>query len=385
MRVAGLRLAHLIESSGPGGAERVVAELATSLQAAGTENVVFLPVDGEDWLRRQLEGSGVAVEYFRVERPLSPGCALGLARGFRRHRIDLAHSHEFSMAFYGACASRLAGVPHVITMHGGRYYAGRLRRRLAFRAAMALSARTVTVSNRLALTIGRDLGIPSSRILTIPNGVRYQPPERVTLRDELSLGPSDRLVVSVGNLYPVKGHTYLIDAVASISDRHPTLHLAIAGRGDLEAPLRSQASHLGLADRVHLLGLRADVPAILSAADAFVLPSLSEGLPLALIEAMFAGCPIVATDVGEVGEALASGSVGVVVEPADTDALAEGLDGLLSDPVRARALGRRAARQAMARFGLSLMVRRYVGVYEKAIRRRIDPWARLSARQEPSI
>lgn len=384
-RVAGLRLAHLIESSGPGGAERVVAELATSLQAGGADNVVFLPADGEDWLRRQLEGSGVAVEYFRIERPFSVACARSLALGFQKHRIDLAHSHEFSMAFYGAWAARLAGVPHVITMHGGRYYAGRLRRRLALRAAMALSARTVAVSGRLALAIGRDLGIRATRILTIPNGVRYLPPERVTLRDDLRLGPDDRLIVSVGNLYPVKGHQYLIDAVASIIDRHPTLHVAIAGRGDREAALRSQARDRGLADRVHLLGLRADIPAILAAADAFVLPSLSEGLPLALIEAMFAGCPIVASEVGEVGAALSAGRVGVLVEPADADALASAIDGLLGDPVRAKALGERAARQAIAQYDLSRMVRRYANVYERAIGTRPRGLARLSARQEPSL
>src|SRR5688572_25154001 len=97
-----MRIAHLIESDGPGGAERVVAQLATSLQAAGTENVVFLPAHGEGWLAEQLRGSGVAIEHFHVDRPLSPSCARSLTEAFRRHRITVAHSHEFSMAVYGA-------------------------------------------------------------------------------------------------------------------------------------------------------------------------------------------------------------------------------------------------------------------------------------------
>ena len=286
--VAGLRVAHLIESDGPGGAERVVALLATTLQAAGARGVVFLPANGEGWLARELEGSGVSVEYFRINRPFSPACARSLAAAFRRHDIAVAHSHEFSLAVYGTWASWLAGVHHVITMHGSRYYAGRLQRRLAMRAAVAFSGRTVAVSNSLADQMSRDLRVARSQIAMIANGVRYLPRERTTLRDELRLGPDDRLLVAVGNLYPVKGHQYLIDAVALLASRHPNLHLAISGRGELAEALASRARDHGLADKVHLLGLRSDVAAVLAAADIFVLPSLSEGLPMALLEAMFA-------------------------------------------------------------------------------------------------
>ena len=368
--VTGLRIAHLIESDGPGGAERVLAHLSTALQAAGAYNVAFLPADGEGWLARQLEGSGVTIEYFREEGPVSPACARSLEAGFRRHRIVVAHSHEFMMAVYGAWAAWRAGVPHVITMHGSSYYAARLRRRLALRAAIALSGHTVAVSSHLARQLSRDLWMPRSRIATIPNGVPSVRPERTTLRDELRLGPDDRLVVSVGNLYPVKGHHHLIDALALLTSRHPTLHLAVSGRGQMVDALSARARGLGVADRVHLLGLRSDVAAILAAADVFALPSLSEGLPLALLEAMFAGCPIVASEVGEVGVALAHGQAGVLVEPGNTPALAAGLDRLLSDPHRARELGERAVRRATAEYGVSQMVHRYAGAYEGLLARR---------------
>ena len=121
----------------------MVAELATNLQTRGAQNVVFVPAAGEGWLASQVAGSGVAVEQFRLSRPVSPACARSVAAAFRRHQIAIAHSHEFSMAVYGAWASWYAGVPHVITMHGGRYYAGRFRRRAALRAAIALSRRTI--------------------------------------------------------------------------------------------------------------------------------------------------------------------------------------------------------------------------------------------------
>ncbi|HEY8150835.1 MAG TPA: glycosyltransferase family 4 protein [Vicinamibacteria bacterium] len=366
--VCGLRIAHLIESDGPGGAERMLAHLARTLQDAGAWNVAFLPADGEGWLARELEESGVAIEYYRLPRPLSPAAARSLEAALRRHRVEVAHSHEFTMAVYGAWASWRAGIPHVITMHGSSYYAARFRRRLAMRAAVALSGRTVAVSASLSRRLGHDLGMDPSRVMMISNGVPRVARGETTLRGELGLRPEDRLLVSVGNLYPVKGHRHLIDALALIAGRHPSVHVAIAGRGEMEDALLTRARDLGVADRVHLLGLRTDVAAVLAAADVFVLPSLSEGLPLALLEAMFAGCPIVASDVGEVGTALAQGEAGVLVEAGDGAALAAALDEVLSDPVRAWELGARAAIRAAAEYDISHMVRRYAQIYDELLR-----------------
>jgi glycosyltransferase involved in cell wall biosynthesis len=225
----------------------------------------------------------------------------------------------------------------------------------------------VAVSEPLAHAISRHLGVRRSRVAVLPNGVRYRAPELITLRDELRLSPDDRLIVAVGNLYPVKGHAHAIDALALIAARHPSTHLAISGRGDLAEALQSRAREHGLEGRVHLLGLRGDVPAVLGAADAFVLPSLSEGLPLALLEAMFAGCPIVASDVGEVSVALAGGAAGLLVAPGDPPALAAALDRLLSNPDEARRLGRLAASRAAAEYDVACMAERYARVYEAAM------------------
>jgi glycosyltransferase involved in cell wall biosynthesis len=379
----GLRIAHLIESDGPGGAERIVAGLARALQESGAFNVIFLPARGEGWLARELEGSGVAIEKYSLDTPLSPVCARALAAGFRRHRIDVAHSHEFSMAVYGAWASRRNGVPHVITMHGSRYYAGRLRRRLAMRAAIAGRTRVVAVSHELGDDLSRDLRVRRSRIEMVANGVRFTGPARGTLREELALGPGDRLAVALGNLYPVKGHRYAIDALAQLTGRHPTLHLAIAGRGELHDALAAQARSLGVGHRVHLLGLRRDVAAVLASGDLFVMPSVSEGLPLALLEAMFAGKPIVATDVGEVAAALGQGRAGVIVPPEDAAALAAALDDLLTSPERARMLGGSARARAAAKFDLSHMVRRYRTMYEELLADQMLPMGTLAAGPAP--
>ena len=362
-RLRGLRIAHLIETNGPGGAERMLVHLASELQAAGCYNLAIIPAGGEGWLPQQLAGTGVTVETFQLDRPLSPAFARRLTSLLRYHRITLAHSHEFTMAVYGAWAAWRAGIPLVTTMHGGRYYAHHLRRRLALRAAFTVTGRVVAVSRDLAGHLSRDLWIPAGRITTVGNGVRPLRAEGSLVREELGLGPEDRLMVAVGNLYPVKGHRHAVDGLALLQRPQRSLHLAIAGRGDQDEALRAQAAALGVADRLHLLGLRADVANILAGADVFVLPSLSEGLPIALLEAMFTGCPIVASDVGDVRAALDEGRAGMLVPAGDAAALARAVSALLDAPARARAFSARAQRRAMQEYDVTRMTARYAAIY----------------------
>jgi glycosyltransferase involved in cell wall biosynthesis len=347
----------------------VVANLASALSEAGAEVAVFVPRSGQGWLERRLSDVDVTIEKFGLDQPVSPAFARWLAGAFRRLGIQVAHSHEFSCAVYGAFAARQAGIGHVITMHGGRYYAGRVRRRLALRVAIALTPETVAVSARLRRCLRRDLLIRESKITVVPNGVPPLVPAMGDLRRELGLAPEARILLAVGNLYPVKGHHHLIGALHRISSRHPDAHVVVAGRGEQEAALLEQAGSLGLRDRVHLLGLRADIPRLLAAADVFVLPSISEGLPIAILEAMFAGRPIIASDVGDLRYALDDGRAGRLVPPADEPALAAALHDLLSNPPAARALGEQARLRANAEFQLDTMVARYVALYRRAMAR----------------
>jgi glycosyltransferase involved in cell wall biosynthesis len=190
-----------------------------------------------------------------------------------------------------------------------------------------------------------------------------------TLRAELGLREHDPLIVSVGNLYPVKGHRYLLEAVARLLPRYPDLHLAIAGQGQLRTSLLALAQALGVEGRLHLLGLRADVGNLLLASDIFVLPSLSEGLPVAMLEAMLAGRPIVATRVGDVPVALNDGEAGLLVPSADAATLAEAIDRLLANPALARKLGEAARDRARSEYQLDTMTSRYETLYQRLLTR----------------
>ncbi len=361
----GRTVALLLESDGPGGAEQMLLNLASELRRRGHEVVPVGPAVGEGWLAARFVERGFRPETFRLSSPVDLRCVLDLVRVFRGRGVDVVHSHEFSMAVFGAVAAHLTGRRHVITMHGGRYYAARRRRRAALRWAFRTSDAVVAVSSASRDDLAATLGVPLEDIHVVANGVPHGGRPRPELRRSLALEKGDALILSVGNLYPVKGHDVLVGALARVARLRPDLAwvAAIAGRGAEEARLRTMAAGNGIAHRVHLLGFRDDIPALLTACDVFVHPSRSEGLPLALLEAMHAGVAIVATDVGGIGEVVRTEQEAILVPPDDEQALARALIRVLDDGrLRARLAGRALAR-ARLDHSVGSMTDRYEQLY----------------------
>jgi len=356
-------LGLLIESDGPGGAEQVVAHLAEHFAAQGIEVTVLVPANGEGWLRERLGPTPVHVEEVPMGGPLSPHAIVAIMETLRRRRIDLLHTHEFGQALGGASAASLRRIPHLITMHGGRYFAERKRRRAALRLAISLSGAITAVSSNAATHLEENLGLRPGTVRVLPNGARLAPGEANGTRARLGIPAEASLALAVGNLYPVKGHRHLVTALALLAARRPGLHVAVAGRGEEEPALRAQASAAGVADRFHLLGLRDDIGPLLRASDLFVHPSLAEGLPLAVLEAMLAGRPIVASAVGEIPTVLDHGKAGVLVPPGDPAALARGIEEVVASTPHALALGARAAARATSEYGIPRMADRYLALY----------------------
>jgi len=358
-----VRVGLAIETDSPGGAETMLLELARELQVAGHDVVGFGPTGGEGWLTARLAELGIERELIEFNGPFGLGSVRRIASRLRSREVHVLHSHDFTMAVCGALGARAAGRPHVITMHGGTYYASSSRRRLALRVAMGLSRHTVAVSHAFRETLCGTLGVRSSSIDVIHNGLAERPGSALGLRAELGLEPEDALVLAVGNLLPVKGHAVLLRAFAALQSIEKHSVLAIAGRGPQEKALRDLARDLGLDGRLRLLGYRSDVFDLLSAADVFVMPSLSEGLPMALIEAMLAGRAIIASNVGGIPELLSDPSLGVLVESGNADVLAEELRRVLCDPALRRRLGEAAKTRATEHFTASAMARRYLTLY----------------------
>jgi glycosyltransferase involved in cell wall biosynthesis len=369
-RQPGLRIALLGETGGPGGAERMMLQLAVELRARGHEVVPVGPERRNPWLRTRFRDLGFEPRTYALRAPVDPLCLARIAGIIRGARADVVHSHEFFTAVYGGAAAWLLRRPHVLTMHGGRYYAGRGYRRAALRWIAQRSRAVVAVSAATANDLAGGLGLASSEVRVIRNGIRPEAGDSGKLRAELGLGSDELLIVAIGNLYQVKGHIVLLRALALLEDSGaaPPWRLAVAGRGAEEAALRAFVESRGWERRVSLLGFREDAADVLAAADVFALPSLSEGLPLALAEAMWAGKAIVASRTGGIPEVVTHGAEALLAEPGDEGALAACLRELLGQPELRARLGRSARVRAEQDLSVERMADEYERVYALARR-----------------
>ena len=351
----------MLESDGPGGAETMLMQLAEELRRRGHQVLCVGPDNGCGWLGQELRRRGFATDIFSLRTPIDRECLRGMVEMLQRHEIEVAHAHEFTMAIYGAAATRQLGIPHVITMHGSEKVLAKWQRRLALRVAFASSRAVVAVSRATHAHLVNTMRMAPASVLTIPNGISYTPGTRATPRAELGLSEGDVLVLAVGNLVPRKGHIHLLRALAVQDTRN--WHLAIAGRGDEEARLRTFSAEAGVSGRVHLLGHRGDIPDLLAAADVYAMPSLWEGLPMALLEAMFAGKAIIASRASGIPEAIDEGKEGLLADPGDEVQLATALGRLLTDATLRHRLGTAARTRAETEFSAAVMTDAYERAY----------------------
>ncbi|MCB0881602.1 MAG: glycosyltransferase [Thermoleophilia bacterium] len=365
-----LRVVMLVESVYGGGAERFTVGLSRALSARG-EHVVVCASRGAGRNREPIaHETGVDVLMLGRTRMVSPVAWARLVRYLRRHRVDVLHSHMYGSNVWAPILGRLGGVPVVVaTEHSWTYEGQRIRKLLdRFWVGRGVDA-FVAVSPEDARRMAEIEKVPAGKIRMIPTGLLRDPDDLAsapaTVRDELGLGRGVPVVGAVGHLRPMKAIDVLVDAFARVLERVPDAHLIIAGDGPLRPDIEAQIAALGVGARVHLLGVREDVPAVLASSDVVAMPSDSEGSPIALIEAMTAGRAVVATRVGGVPAILDEGRCGVLVPPRDPAALADAVESLLADPQRAARLGRVAATRARGEYGIAHIAGRWSDLYRE--------------------
>jgi glycosyltransferase involved in cell wall biosynthesis len=366
-----MRIGLWLESDGPGGAEIVVFRMAEELQRRGHHVVPLGPATGVGWLGAKFRDAGFAPRTFTLRRVLDPVCLGDLVRQIRGDRLDLVHSHEFTMAVYGAASASWARRPHVTTMHGNQTMTAALRRRIALRWAIRHTATTIAVSADTRRQLNAALGLPPAAVDVILNGVPDRPGDPTPIREELGVRPEEVLLVAVGNLDTRKGHIYLLQALQQLraGGLESPWRVAIAGGrgGEQRELLEAFAREHGFSDRLHLLTQREDIPNLLAAADVFVMPSLWEGLPLALLEAMLAGKAIVASRISGIPEAVTDGVEGLLSTAGDVDSLRDALGRLIPDSGLRTSLASAALARARREFTVEAMVDAYESVYRKAL------------------
>jgi glycosyltransferase involved in cell wall biosynthesis len=364
----GLRIAMMLESDGPGGAEMMVFRLSEELRRLGHTIVPVGPRTGIGWLGDLYKNAGFTSEVFWLDRPIDPPGVRRFMEMFRRQRIDVVHSHEFTMAVYGSTAARLLSIPHLMTMHGGLTVTKALRRRVALRWAMRRSRFAVAVSGATRDQFARDLGVRPNRFTVVHNGVPVIRGDATRVRAEFGVTPTDTVILAVGTLEKNKNHRGLIEALSRLQQGGLTVpwKLVIAGGrgGDQHQPLLELVRALGLEGRVHIVTNRNDIADLQALAQIFVMPSLWEGLPMAMLEAMVAGNAVIASATGGIPEAVSDGADGILVPPGDVDALARNLRALLENTNRREQLAAAARARAHGEFTVEVMARRYLDLYQ---------------------
>ncbi|MFI5370538.1 MAG: glycosyltransferase family 4 protein [Candidatus Eisenbacteria bacterium] len=359
-----------------GGTERVVWELATRLPAHRYDVRVWLGVaPGVDEFAAALETRGIAVD--RVPEVGSRWDWHGMLstwRRLRRARPTLLHLHHVwpSADRYLPSLARGAGVPHlVVTEHIVGHPNSGAQRALKHHELAGADAVTA-VCGAVADSLARDYALSRDRVRVVPNGAdppdeAAEWPEARRVRESLGAGIHRPLWVCAARLEEQKGHAVLLEAAARVRGRGMDFVLALAGEGSLRPALESRARELGIEERVRFLGRVEAIGPLLLAADACVLPSMWEGLPLSLLEAMARGRPVVASAVGGVPETNEDGVHGRLVPAGDADALATALEELQRRPDVARQLGARAAERVRQRYTWARVIEAFEAVYDDVL------------------
>jgi glycosyltransferase involved in cell wall biosynthesis len=332
-------ICHVTDSGDPGGAERVILLLAGALRDLGVEQEIV--VMNEGWLYDEARRLGWRVTLLPSKGRFDVGWILSFRDHLRESSIRVVHTHLIDAGFYGCLGARAARVPSVVTEHGDAAMDAKkgFKFWVKLAIAQALAGRVVPVSAASAASLGRRLRFGGRKMQTIYNGIDTRVLENMPAAAEARVRagiPADsRVVGTLGALTTVKDHANLLRAHALLP---PDVVCLMCGEGPLRQELSILAAELGTAERVVMPGFARDVASVFAALDVFCLPSLSEGLPLVVIEAIAAGKPVVCTAVGGVPEVLSRAGGGRLVPAKDPHALAEALNAALEGRVAPIAL-----------------------------------------------
>lgn len=370
-----LNILMVNETSGPGGAETVLFEIACNLNRERYNVSVVLARQG--WFVEHLRSHGIPTEVITSNRSWDISFVKRLAAHCRTQEIDLIHAHLPGSNLYGSIVGKMIGIPVITTGHNELVMPDRRERFVKIKSWIIrkFASANVLVADFMHVNYIKLGGYRENEIMTIHNGTKFcQPPTQDVidkLRDELNLKPDDIIIGNVANLRTPKGHQYLVEAAGIVCNKLPQAKFLLIGEegdGSIRMMIKEKATSLGVTDRVKLLGFRKDIPELLHLLDIFVLSSISEGLPLSVVEAMAAGKPVVVTNVGGLSEVVTDGVDGYIVPPAQPEALADKLLKLAEDKSLREKMGAIGFDNVKVEFSLETMISRYENLYESLIK-----------------
>ena len=370
-----MKILHIISSAGLYGAENVLLNLVGLLKKNGSAPYLaclknYHRADPDVYLESQKQGLPSRVVTCRYRFDMR--ALMDIRRFAKSEGIQIIHTHGYKSNLYGFIISRSLGIPVVATLHGwtGQTQKVRLYEKLD-RWVIRRMDHLVSVAPMICEELA-SLKLNGTRITFIPNGVDTEKfnPAKIDKDARKKLGLDNSLVIgTVGRLSKEKGHIYLIEAFAKISREVPEARLLIVGDGPLKDSLQLTSYSLQLKDKVIFAGKRDDLPCLYKTMDIFVLPSLTEGLPLVLLEAMSMRLPVVATRVGGMPYVLGEDG-GIIVPPRHIEELKNSILLLAKDPSLQRRIGERAREKISLCFSLSSFYEKYMDMYKNIIMRK---------------
>lgn len=370
-----MRILQLISSGGLYGAESVLLNLSLELQRLGHSCSVAVFENSQNpntELAQRAESLGLTTRRISCRGQFDWSAVRTIRSIAVEESIDLIHAHGYKADFYAYAASRPLGLPLVATCHNwpGRSMTMRFYASLD-QFVLRRFDRVAAVSERVA----EQLQQPKShgRVQQIANGVPTPgSPSAARLAPVTSMR-NGLVVGTVGRLSSEKGLSFLVQAAQKLSHDFPDTLYVLVGDGTERAALESQVRVLGLTGRVIFEGERSDMQGVYASFDVFVLASLTEGMPMVVLEAMAARLPVVATRVGAIPQLIPDASFGILVEPGNAEALAEGIGTLLRDAALREHVGQNAQDRVQQFFSSARMAERYVEIYHQAFKHRGTP------------
>lgn len=366
------RLLYLTTDSKMAGTETVIYNLATRLHGSDyAVHVVSLKGPGE--LQQELAAAGVPATNLAMRGRGDVRVIPRLLTLLRQVRPDLLCTYLFHANHLGRLLAPLAGIRRILTVQESADAWRRWPHNLADQLTAPLVNQFVANSEAVKVRFCAFARVAADRVAVIHNGIDLAPYQaadsgaRERLRAALGLDASAFVFVTIAHLNPYKGHPTLVEAAGAIAADYPQAHWLFAGSGRSDDDVRRQVEAAGLSGRIRFLGIRRDVPDLLAASDAFVLPSHWEGCPLSILEAMAAGRAVIASAVGGVGEIVAAGETGLLTPPKDPASLADAMRQLLDGGDQSDVMGRRGRERAFAEFGLETQVARTRALYERVL------------------
>jgi glycosyltransferase involved in cell wall biosynthesis len=321
---------------------------------------------------QMLHQIGVRVKNFNMKSLFDFRVIFKIAKFIRQNKVNIVNTAVFPADIYGRISAKLARVPIILsTMHRFEDHKQEKVYRYLFwldRWTMTFTSKLIAVSKTVRQYLIEWHHISPTKIITLYNGIDIEKYANTVaskqLLEEFQINDNCQVVGAIGRLVPVKGLNYFLDAAAIILQKTKNVKFLIVGDGPLKVKLQKKAKSLGVADYITFTGFRNDIPVILNIVDLYVISSLSEGLPTAVLEAASASKAVVGTNVGAIPETVIDGETGILVPPKDSRTLADGILNLLDAPEKSRIMGEKGRQRVIENFSLDKMVANYEELYD---------------------